>query len=136
MNTNQTGKIPEDPKLDLIRATERQRLRALVEADVETASRLHAEDFQLITPSGTSISKEGYLRDIASGDLHYLVWEPITDIEVRLYGDAAVIRYQSQLEIVVRGSKIALAHYWHTDSYEKRNAQWQIVWSQATAIAG
>ena len=45
-----------------------------------------------------------------------------------------MIRYQSQLEIVVRGQKVTLRGHWHTDSYEKRNGQWQVVWSQATEI--
>lgn len=118
---------------DLIRATERERLRALVEADMEVARQLHADDFQLINPLGQSLSKEQYLGGIASGDLDYLVWEP-ESIEVRLYDQAAVIRYQSQLEIVVQGQKVPRQRYWHTDSYEKRNGRWQVVWSQATGI--
>ena len=118
---------------DLIRATERERLRALVEADMEVARQLHADDFQLINPLGQSLSKEQYLGGIASGDLDYLVWES-ESIEVRLYDQAAVIRYQSQLEIVVQGQKVPRQRYWHTDSYEKRNGRWQVVWSQATGI--
>ena len=118
---------------DLIRATERERLRALVAANMEVARQLHADDFQLINPRGQSLSKEQYLGGIASGDLDYLVWEP-ESIEVRLYDQAAVIRYQSQLEIVVQGQKVPRQRYWHTDSYEKRNGRWQVVWSQATGI--
>ena len=118
---------------DLIRATERERLRALVEANMEVARQLHADDFQLINPRGGSLSKEQYLGGIASGQLDYLVWEP-ESIEVRLYGEAAVIRYQSQLEIVVQGQKVPRQRYWHTDTYEKRNGRWQVVWSQATGI--
>ncbi|HAF25504.1 MAG TPA: DUF4440 domain-containing protein [Blastocatellia bacterium] len=118
---------------DLIRATERERLRALVEANMEVARQLHADDFQLINPRGQSLSKEQYFGGIASGDLDYLVWEP-ESIEVRLYVQAAVIRYQSQLEIVVQGQKVPRQRYWHTDFYEKRNGRWQVVWSQATGI--
>lgn len=118
---------------DLIRATERERLRALVEANMEVACQLHADDFQLINPRGGSLSKEQYLEGIASGQLDYLDWEP-ESIEVRLYGEAAVIRYQSQLEIVVQGQKVPRQRYWHTDTYEKRNGRWQVVWSQATGI--
>ncbi len=60
-------------------------------------------------------------------------WEPET-IAVRWYGSVAVIRYKSQLEIVVRGQKISRRPYWHTDLYEKRNSHWQVVWPQATDI--
>jgi len=117
---------------DLIRESERQRLRALVEANIEVAHQLHAHDFQLINPAGISISKDQYLGGIESGDINYLVWEPET-IEVRLYGQGAVIRYRAQIEIIVMGQKASL-RTWHTDSYEKRDGRWQVVWSQATEI--
>ena len=120
-----------EAEADRVRATERERLRALVNADIDVARRLHADNFQLITPFGDSLSKEQYLGAVASGDVDYLVWEPGA-IEVRLNGNMAVLRYQSQIEIVVRGTRIPLKRYWHTDSYEKRDGLWQVVWSHAT----
>jgi hypothetical protein len=93
---------------DLIRATERQRLRALVEANMDVAGQLHADDFQLINPFGGTLSREQYLGAVAAGEIDYLVWEPESPIAVRVYGQAAVIRYQSQVEIVVGGQKIPL----------------------------
>jgi hypothetical protein len=119
---------------EAIRALERERLRALVAADMEIARQLHADDFQLITPSGSTYSKEEYLSRIASGVFNYLVWEPDSPIEVRLYGQTAVIRYGAQLEGIMRGEPMELARYWHTDSYEYRAGRWQVVWSQATRI--
>ena len=116
---------------ELIRATERARLRGLVAGDASAVHDLHADDFQLINPSGAAVSKEQYLGDVASGVVNYLVWEPGA-IEVRLYGQGAVIRYQSQLEIIFNGQPTPLRPMWHTDVYEKRGARWQVVWSQAT----
>jgi hypothetical protein len=117
-----------------LRAIEHERLRALVEADVPLASRLHAEDFQLINPMGGSFSKDDYLGAIAAGEIDYLSWEPGT-IEVRVFGDAAVIRYQAELQIRVKAMPGAPSgRFWHTDLYEKRNGSWQVVWSQATRI--
>ncbi len=55
-------------------------------------------------------------------------------IDVRLYGRAAIIRYRSQLKIVVRGRKAEERRLWHTDAYEKREGRWQVVWSHATEI--
>lgn len=57
---------------DLLRATERERLSALVSGDLERADRLHTRDFQLINPLGGSLSKEQYLGGIASGQIRYL----------------------------------------------------------------
>lgn len=118
---------------DLLRETERARLRALVSADIVRAHQLHAPDFQLITPIGAALSKEEYLGAIASGQIRYLTWEP-ADIAVRPYDNAAVIRYRAQLEIVFNGHKVPLSDYWHTDVYERRDGQWMVVWSQATSI--
>ena len=117
-----------------IRAVEHERLRALVEADIEAANRLHANDFQLINPLGGSLSKDQYLGAIAAGEIDYLVWEPGA-IEVKVYGDAAVIRYQAELQIKVKALPEAPSgRFWHTDVYERRNGLWQVVWSQATQI--
>jgi ketosteroid isomerase-like protein len=120
-------------KADKLRAIEHERLRALVDADIPTASRLHADDFELIYPQGGTLSKEQYLQRIASGDLNYLEWEP-GEIRVRMYGNSAVIRYKAHLRISVKGSAGRPLAFWHTDIYEKRKGQWQIVWSHATQI--
>jgi ketosteroid isomerase-like protein len=120
-----TSASASDDTADVIRATERQRLRALLTHDFDTAQKLHADDFELINPLGEVVSREQY---IDSGDAFaYSVWKPITPIRVRVHGDAAVIRYESDLEI--HGSR---GHHWHTDLYEKRDGRWQIVWSQTT----
>lgn len=118
---------------DHIRSTERARLRALVDADMIVARRLHAGDFQLINPAGMALSDEEYLGFVATGVVDYLSWEPTSSISVRVHGKQAVIRYQSHIEVVVFGEPQSL-DAWHTDSYEKRGTQWQAVWSQATEI--
>jgi len=120
--------------VELLRSRERERLRALVMGDVERAEQFHADDFQLINPLGGALSKEQYLGGIGSGQIHYLYWEP-EDIVVRLYGDAAVLRYRSQLEIVVQGRHIPRQRYWHTDLYERQGPEWRVVWSHATAAS-
>jgi hypothetical protein len=117
----------------LIRATERERLRALVEADIDRARPLHADEFQLINPFGGASTKEQYLGSVATGETDYRLWEPDL-IDVRLYGLGAVIRYRSRLQVVFRGQDMGVRHHWHTDAYEKRNGRWQVVWSQATII--
>ena len=119
---------------DLIRAIERERLRSLVQADLAVADRLHADDFQLVNPGGGVLTKGQYLGGIASGYLNYRAWEPDSAIAVRLYGDAAVIRYRSRLHMALDGAEGELRQYWHTDSYEKRDGRWQVVWSQATLV--
>jgi hypothetical protein len=124
--------VVEERDAELLRSTERERLRALVTGDIQRAAKLHTDDFQLINPLGGALSKEEYLGGIGSGQIHYLSWEPEA-IAVRVYGDVAVLRYRSQLEIVVQGHHIPRQRYWHTDLYERHGTQWRVVWSHATA---
>ena len=133
MTSSDPGRA-DDRDVELLRSTERERVRALVSADVARAAQLHASDFQLINPLGGALSKDQYLGGISSGQIHYLFWEPEA-IAVRVYDDAAVMRYQSELEIVVQGRHIPRQRYWHTDLYERYGSQWQVVWSHATAAS-
>src|SRR5260221_11415523 len=97
MSTSQNENLYQR-ETDRIRQTEHERLRALVEANIAIANLLHADDFQLITPSGRSLSKEEYLGWVASGEIIYLVCQ-LGLIEVRLQEQMAVIRYLSELDL-------------------------------------
>lgn len=125
---------PDSSGEEEVRNIERARLRALVAGDLHVATGLHADDFQLINPAGESLSKAAYLDMIASGELQYLMWEP-DEIAVNLHGEhAAAIRYRSVID-GVRAGRSFRGRYWHTDTYERRDGQWQVVWSQATEIS-
>jgi len=119
------------PLVEAIRAIEHQRLAALVSGAIEAARRLHADDFQLISPFGDVIGREEYLGGLASGRFDYVIWEP-GPISVRLNGDSAIVRYQARAVVAVGGQKQPEHRYWHTDYYEQRSGRWQVVWSQAT----
>jgi hypothetical protein len=119
---------------DTLRAIEVGRLRALVDKDMEIAERLHAEDFQLITPGGVSLSKAEYLNGVVSGETNYVAWEVDSPIEARLFGGVAILRYRSILHMIYHGDDLGPDRFWHTDSYEWRDGRWQVVWSQATRI--
>jgi Domain of unknown function (DUF4440) len=109
---------------------ERKRLRALLAADIKTAARMHAEDYQLVTPNGSEMTKDDYLGAIASGQLRYRVFEPVSDIVVLGDGPVAVVRYQARISFDDRAG----LRCWHTDCYRLRDELWQVVWSQATQI--
>jgi hypothetical protein len=130
-----TGSSPNlADETKLIRQTEARRLRSLVDADIEVARVLHADAFQLINPTGGALSKDQYLGAIESEAVDYLIWEPDSPIEVRVAGSATAVRYRSKIEIVVNGHHLPLARFWLTDTYEKLDNVWQVVWSQATEI--
>ena len=116
---------------DDFRSLERTRLRALVERNMELAQQLHSSEFHLITPRGTTYSRESYLSAVKAGELVYVKWEAAA-IVVRLLGSVALLRYQAELEIRRASGEFSSFGSWHTDSYELHNGLWQVVWSQAT----
>jgi Domain of unknown function (DUF4440) len=119
--TTRTDAVP-------IRAVEHRLLHALLAKNYDTVDKLLANDFELITPTGDVVSKDVYLSGTA---FTYRRFKPITRIRVRVYGKAAIIRYEATIQI--RGG--ISGRDWHTDLFEKRAGRWQMVWSQATAAA-
>ena len=102
---------------------------------MELAWQLHAPDFQLVTPGGRAFTREQYLGKIEKGILRYLRWEPgVIDVRVREGADTALLRYQATLELDSGDGTGTPFQCWHIDSYELNGGQWQVVWSQATAI--
>ena len=116
-----------------LRGLERTRLRALVERDFELALALHSSEFHLITPRGSTYSRESYLQAVEVGKIVYLKWEA-AGILVRHLGNVALLRYRAELEMPSASGVRESFECWHTDSYELHNGFWQVVWSQATLI--
>jgi hypothetical protein len=118
---------------DRIRDLEMSRIQALTKPDIGRLRQLHSKDYQLITPSGRSYSRERYLELIESGELRYLRWEP-GPMEVRESEGMAIVRYRATLQLGSSEGQRAPLVCWHTDSYELHDGVWLAVWSQATQI--
>jgi len=105
----------------------------LVERNFELAQALHSPEFHLVTPRGSTYSRESYLQAVENGKIVYLKWEA-ADILVRRFGSVALLRYRAELEMPDACGEVSSFACWHTDSYELHNGCWQVVWSQATLI--
>jgi len=123
----------EHSSADVVPELERQRLRSLVEVDIDVMRRLHSPDYELITPGGQRLDGVAYLGAIQRGSLVYDTFEPASEIRMRTDGQAAILRYQARIEVHGRDWRDA-GVFWHTDFYEFRDGRWQAVWSHATQI--
>jgi hypothetical protein len=126
----------DSPTVERLREVELGRLEALVQADMDVAERLHADDFELVPPPGHPMSREQYLGMVASGELDYLEFAPLSEIEVRLHGKAASLWYRSRIDVDAAGQGRLAHEAWHLYLYERRDGQWQVVREQATAVGG
>ncbi|HEX3831754.1 MAG TPA: nuclear transport factor 2 family protein [Solirubrobacteraceae bacterium] len=124
---------PGASQADQLRALERTRLHALVDADTATAGKLMADDFQAVPPSGAPLARKDYLGAVAAGVIDYLVFAPVSRIAVRRSGDSAGLRYKVSFDLVAGGTRVTHKG-WITELWERRDGRWQIVWEQATAI--
>ena len=113
---------------DFFQRLERERTHALVARDMDVIERLHAPDYELITPAGRVFSRDKYLSAIAS-EPFYSAWE-LGPMRVKASERMAVIRYRAKIH---RPSG-RVFDCWHTDIYVSRSGNWQAVWSQATEI--
>jgi hypothetical protein len=115
---------------------EKQRLRALVEADAATLDALHAPEFVLIHPGGGAWSRAKYLGDVVAGTIDYRRFDAVSPIDVVADGGLAVLRYRSAIDIHVQGREPGPLECWHTDCYRTAGSgsPWRAVWSQATEI--
>jgi hypothetical protein len=121
--------------VETLKALEISRLRALVEADAKILEDVHASEFVLVNPSGGVWSKARYIGGVLTGEINYRRFDAISDIEVVLEGNLAVLRYQSAIDIHVAGQEAGPLECWHMDCYRRTaaDARWQVIWSQATA---
>jgi len=117
--------VPSEQYFHLL---EGERTRALVERDLAAIERLHAPEYQLISPGGKVFSRQAYLEAIKAGPF-YAAWG-IESLSVRVSEQMAVVRYLARLEFP--SGRVVVC--WHTDSYERRASGWQAVWSQATEV--
>ena len=75
---------------DVIRTHTQEFNEALKAQDLGVLSRLYADDYMLVRPDGSVLSKQEVLRDLRDGGLVFRSIE-MTDIKVRVHGDTALL---------------------------------------------
>jgi ketosteroid isomerase-like protein len=111
---------------------ERDSLAALLKRDVAGFGRIFADDAVLVTPDGSPQTKAQLLADVKSGDL-VIESSEISDMKVRVYGDAAVVTYSTTDKGRYKKQDISGRYRW-TDVFVRRGGTWQIVAGQGTPI--
>ncbi|MFG6446745.1 nuclear transport factor 2 family protein [Roseateles sp. BYS180W] len=107
---------------------ERARTQAIVARDITLLERLHATDYELVTPGGRVITRSRYLELIADAPF-YTSWE-LGPMQVLARETMGAVKYQARLKF----PSGRVIQCWHTDIYELRGSAWQAVWSQATEL--
>lgn len=83
------------------------RLKATIDADIETLETYLADDLTYSHNTGWVETKSEYLATVESATLDYLSATP-RDVEVRIYGDVAVLTGLADMTGLLRGEPVAL----------------------------
>jgi ketosteroid isomerase-like protein len=108
-----------------IRKLDNERIQAQIHADAAALERIYADDFIGIGPSGTLRTKPQVISDFTSGDLKF---RSITteDVQVRVYGNAAVETGLSEMEGQDKGKAVPRDNRF-TRVWIKQQGRWRLV---------
>lgn len=92
-----------------------------------------ADEYVLITPTGATKTKRDVIRELATPGMKMEPFEPF-DVQVRMYGDCAVVTGRMRQRFVLGGIRYA-NDLRYTDVYVKRKGKWQLVSAHASTVA-
>jgi ketosteroid isomerase-like protein len=81
---------------------------ALLSGDLDTLAMLYADDYMLVRPDGSVLSKDEVLHGLREGGLTFKSIE-VTNVKVRVYGTAALLTAESLMTASKLGQQ-ARAH--------------------------
>lgn len=113
-------------------STDDARIKARTSGDVQTMSKIYADDYTLVTAEGDIRTKEDQLSELRSGQLQFRPVE-ILELTVRLYGNTAIVQSRERSTIIRNGQDIG-GDFRANRIYIKRDSRWQLVLTQATRI--
>jgi ketosteroid isomerase-like protein len=115
-----------------ILAIEEQRNQAILHGDVAALDRMTSDDYTFITLRGELRSKAEILRDFKAGLIKYDS-RTISDLKVRVYGNAAVVTGRA-IQKGMENGKDYSGDYWFTRVYVNKDGSWKTVALQTTLI--
>jgi ketosteroid isomerase-like protein len=112
-------------------AVERQWNDARAQGDVATLDRILVDDWTVTHANGTTDTKSKYLADLKSGARKFTGSVSEDGVEVRLYGDTAVVAGSSDSTVTFSGQRQGgKLHF--TRVFLKRGGAWRMIVSHAT----
>jgi ketosteroid isomerase-like protein len=103
---------------------------AHLRGDAATLDQLWADDFELIVPKMTEMKESEVLAFARSGRMKFQTYET-SDIEVRTYGDIAIVTGKMKRVRTLREQ--AITDSWQfSKTYRRKDGRWQVIHFQAS----
>lgn len=130
LGKSQNGRNTKDV-LEL-KAIQQRLIEAWVKKDRATIDSLLAGDWRVTDPTGQVLTKAQVMKELDSGE-RKLESGAIDDVEVRLFGNVAVVTGRTRATGSYQGNKVSVTLRF-TDVFVKRRGAWRAVASQATVV--
>jgi ketosteroid isomerase-like protein len=111
-----------------------QSRNAALKGDASFSEANLSDDYQRVNAQGRLMTKADLVSELKNGDLKYQSIE-VTDMKVRVYGNAAVVTHGADVKGTNKGKDIS-GSFRVTRVFVKRNGKWQEVSFQATPVGG
>ena len=105
---------------------------ARLKRDSSFASQIEADDFTVVWPDGQIINKQDDVKSYEADGAVFGEFK-ITDLDVRFYGETAVVVGQGSLKGHTPTKDLSGRYVW-TDTFVKQNGAWKAVASQVTSV--
>ena len=116
-----------------IKQIEHERNRAILAGDAATLGRMTSEDYTFITQRGELRTKREILDGFKAGSFSYSARD-VSDLNVRVYGDAAVVTGRATQKGTEKGNDYSSDNRF-TRVYVKQGGRWISVALQVTLVA-
>jgi ketosteroid isomerase-like protein len=107
-------------------------VRALEKQDRETLNNILAREFTFIEPDGSLVNRDDYLKDRSSNASAIDSLE-LADVEVRVFGDSALVTGISKITERRLGSRYRFSLRWK-ELWVKEAGNWKVLAGQATPV--
>lgn len=113
---------------------EKARVDALVHNDFPALEKIFAADLTYVHSTGVLESRTEFLDKLRSGERKYESMQADDGVAVRSYGGTAIVTGATKVTVII-GGKTQNIHLRFTETWLKRNNQWQLAAWQATKLA-
>ncbi len=127
VSAQQTGSAERE-----VQRMEQAATDAFVKKDRTALDRIYADEYSYIHSNGSVANKAQELSDVMSPDLKWTS-STLTDVKVRVYGDAAILTGVETLQGTAQGYVPGARRV--TDLWVNRNGRWQQLGGQSTIVS-
>jgi uncharacterized protein (TIGR02246 family) len=127
-NSRNAGEATEHDVLSV----DDERFAARARRDIDSLSRIYADDYVLVTAEGTVRSKADQINEVTTDQLKFQPPE-IIERTVTVSGEFGLVTSHERASIIRNGQEIG-GELRMSRAYVRRDGRWQLIYTQATHV--